>query len=111
MKSKFLKFAFLGAVVTAMPMLSQAQMQPMAADELAAVAGQGYLVNVGSMVQFQLPSAADNNPKLAFLNPVRATGLAVLNGKVLGPVNAAVATIPGVGSLITPISVVYVPVP
>jgi len=26
MKSKFLKFAFLGAVVTAMPMLSQAQM-------------------------------------------------------------------------------------
>ncbi len=111
MKSKFLKFAFFGAVVTAMPVMSQAQMQPMASDELAAVAGQGYMVNFGSLVQFQLPSAADNNPKLAFLNPVRTTGLAVLNAKVLGPINTALATVPSVGSMITPISVVYVPVP
>ncbi len=125
MKNKFLKFAFFGAVMGSMPLMSQAQMTSMSANELAAVAGQGYMINVGQIAHFQVPGLSQMNVQVGPVNvgmvssmvessfsvPVnnaRNTGLYLVNTKVLSPINMVVSTkVPFVGGMIAPISIIY----
>lgn len=128
MKNKFLKFAFFGAVMGSMPLMSQAQMTSMSAAELAAVSGQGFVVSIGTRPIFQVPGLSQMNVQVGPVNvgmvssmiessfavPVsnaRTTGLYLVNTKVLTPINMVVSTkVPFVGGMITPISISYMPV-
>jgi hypothetical protein len=129
MKNKFLKFAFFGAVMGSMPLMSQAQMTSMSANELAAISGQSlgqsYMINVGQVAHFQVPGLSQINVQVGPVNvgmvssmvqssfpvPVnnaRSAGLYLVNAKVLTPINMVVSSkVPFVGGMITPISITY----
>jgi hypothetical protein len=125
MKNKFIKFAFFGAVMGSMPLMSQAQMTSMSANELSAVAGQGYRISIGQLAHFQVPGLSQLNVQVGPVNvgmvstmvessfsvPVsnaRNAGLYLVNTKVLTPINMVVSSkVPFVGGMIAPISITY----